>query len=100
MTLLSGIGLSTQIGDMAAFFLALGICMLAGTITLRRSWFYAPILGVLLAAFGRLVAWLFHDAALATDLIAVEVIIAAVLWYGSWRLCERPFSPPAEEAAD
>ncbi|MEO0606537.1 MAG: hypothetical protein AAF211_34235, partial [Myxococcota bacterium] len=36
MALLDGVGLSTQIGDLGAFFLTLGTCMLAGLTTGQR----------------------------------------------------------------
>ena len=39
LTLADGIGLSSQIGDMAGFFLTLGSCMLIALITERRSWY-------------------------------------------------------------
>jgi len=42
------------------------------------------LLGI--AALGRLLAWAVHDAALALDLIAPEVIIAAVLLLAARRL--------------
>ncbi|MEQ8859037.1 MAG: hypothetical protein RIC56_10340 [Pseudomonadales bacterium] len=88
MPLLSGVGRSTQIGDMAAFFLTLGITILMGAITGQRAWFHAPILLLGLAAGFRIVAWLVHDAALAMHLIAPEVIVAAVLALAAIRLGE------------
>ena len=33
LTLADGVGLSSQVGDMSAFFLTLGICMLVGLVT-------------------------------------------------------------------
>ena len=41
MTLMTGVGLSSQIGDVGSFFLAMGIMMLIGLVTGRRSWFQA-----------------------------------------------------------
>ena len=38
MGLLDGVGRSTQIGDMAAFFLALGTMILVGLITSQPRW--------------------------------------------------------------
>ncbi len=40
----SGIGLSSQVGDMSAFFLTLGVCMLMGLTTQRSVWYYPPIM--------------------------------------------------------
>ena len=79
LVLSSGIGLSSQIGDMSAFFLTLGVCILMGLITQRAIWYYPPIILLSLTAVGRLLAWLLHDAALAMNLIAPEVIVALIL---------------------
>jgi len=86
LVLSSGIGLSSQIGDMSAFFLTLGVCILMGLTTQRTIWYYPPIILLSLTAIGRVLAWLLHDAALATDLIAPEVIIALILLIASRRL--------------
>ena len=85
----SGIGLSSQVGDMSAFFLTLGVCMLMGLTTQRSVWYYPPIILLLLTAVGRVLAWLIHDAALATQLIAPEVIVSLVLLFASRRLPNR-----------
>lgn len=89
LTLLDGVGRSSQIGDMAAYFLTLGILILIALITAKRSWFYPPILLLSLTAIFRVLAWLLHDAAPATHLIAPEVIIAGLLFFASTRLCEK-----------
>ena len=86
LVLSSGVGLSSQIGDMSAFFLTLGVCILMGLTTQRTIWYYPPIILLSLTAVGRVLAWLLHDAALATDLIAPEVIIALILLIASRRL--------------
>jgi hypothetical protein len=85
MTLQEAVGLSTQIGDLASFFLTLGGCVLIALITGNRFWFYPPIMLLGFAAFGRVVAWFFHDAAFAYDMIAVEVAVAALLVFASRR---------------
>ena len=79
LALSSGVGLSSQIGDMSAFFLTLGVCILMGLITQRAIWYYPPMILLSLTAVGRLLAWLLHDAALAMNLIAPEVIVALIL---------------------
>lgn len=89
LTLEHGVGLSSQVGDMSAFFLLLGICMLTALVSGRRSWYYPPIILLLLTAVGRILAWLLHDAALAVDLIAPEVIVAVLLLVVSRRLPDR-----------
>ena len=85
----SGMGLSSQVGDMSAFFLTLGVCMLTGLTTQRSVWYYPPIMLLLLTAVGRVLAWLLHDAALATQLIAPEVMVSLVLLFASRRLPSR-----------
>ena len=88
LTLADGVGLSSQVGDMSAFFLTLGICMLVGLVTVRRVWFYPPIMLLLLTAVGRILAWLVHDAALALDLIGPEIIVSVILLVAARRLPE------------
>ena len=89
LTLEAGVGLSSQVGDMSAFFLLLGICMLTALVSGRRRWYYPPMILLSLTALGRILAWLFHDAALAVDLIAPEVIVTLLLWVASRRLPDR-----------
>ena len=74
-----GLGRSSQVGDFAAFFLTMGICILMGVVTGRRLWYYPPVMLLLLAAIGRLLAWAVHDAALAVDMILFEVGVGALL---------------------
>jgi hypothetical protein len=83
-----GLGLSSQVGDMSAFFLTLGICMLAALVSGRRTWYYPAVLLLSLTAVGRVIAWLVHDAALAPQ-IAVEVVVAVILLVASRRLARE-----------
>ena len=85
----SGIGLSSQVGDMSAFFLTLAVCILMGLTTQRSIWYYPPIILLSLTAIGRTLAWLLHDAALATDLIGPEMVVALILFLASRYLPER-----------
>ena len=86
LVLSTGVGLSSQIGDLSAFFLTLGVCILMGLTTQRTIWYYPPVILLSLTAIGRVLAWLLHDAALATGLIAPEVIVALILLIASRRL--------------
>ena len=88
LTLADGLGLSSQVGDMSAFFLTAGICMLVALVSGRRVWYYPPMLLLFLTALGRILAWLVHDAALAVDLIAPEIIVGVLLIVASRRLPE------------
>ncbi len=89
MPLLEGVGRSTQIGDLGAFFLTMGLLILVGVTTLKRVWFYPPMMLLGLAATFRIVAWLVHGAALAGSMIAVEVIVTTLLFVSTIRLCEK-----------
>ena len=90
MHLMDGVGRSSQIGDVGALFLSIGFMMLVALITARRSWFQAPALLLVLIALFRALAWLSHDAALALDMIAVELVVAGVLLFASSRLSQAP----------
>jgi hypothetical protein len=89
MPLLDGLGRSSQIGDMASFFLTLGSLILIAVITARRVWYYPAIMLLGFTAFGRILAWLIHDAAPAVEMIAPEIIIALLLVFASRRLAEQ-----------
>jgi len=89
MTLMEGLGLSSQIGDLGAFFLSLAIFILLALATGRRTWYYPPIILLGLTAIMRTMAWIFHGASLAVDMIAVEVIVCAILYIGSLRLADE-----------
>ena len=88
LDLATGIGLSSQVGDLSAFFLTLGACMLIAVITGQKSWYYPAIMLLTLTAVGRILAWLVHGAAFAGDLIFVEVVVSIILIIASRRLVE------------
>ncbi len=79
MPLLDGLGRSTQVGDFAAFFLAMGGGMLLGTRPGRAGILYGPAVLLGGAALGRIVAWALHGAAFATLFIAVELGASVLL---------------------
>ena len=89
LELASGLGLSSQVGDMSAFFLTLGICMLIGVVTSNATWFYPPAILLGLTALGRTIAWLVHDASFAIDLIAPEIFVMVLLLIASRRLANN-----------
>ena len=74
MPVLDGLARSTQFGDFAAFFLTLGMSILAGIRPgqARVLYFPAGLLGS--AALCRSVAWAVHGAAFATTFISVEIV--------------------------
>jgi hypothetical protein len=77
MPLLTGDGLSTQIGDLAAFFLTMGGSI--ALLTHRSVWLYPAIMLLTFAAAGRVIAWLAHGAGLTLDMIVVELVVAGLL---------------------
>lgn len=86
MTLLEGVGLSTQIGDLASFFLTLSSCILLAIALGKAFWLYPAIMLLGYAVLGRLVAWAFHGAAFAADMIAVEVVVIVLLYFAAMKL--------------
>ena len=81
--LADGIGRSSQVGDFAAFFLTMGVCILLGVVTGRRLWFYPPVMLLLLAATGRVLAWALHDAAFVANMIFFEIGVGVLLLVAS-----------------
>ena len=84
-----GAGLSTQIGDLSAFFLVAGLSILIALITKNRTWYYPPAMLMLIAATGRIVAWIVHDAAFVPGTIVFEVVVGVLLLVASRILPER-----------
>ncbi|MGB0669199.1 MAG: hypothetical protein ACPGN5_03755 [Porticoccaceae bacterium] len=89
MRLMTGLGLSSQIGDLGAFFLSLAIFVLLALTTGRRIWYYPAIILLGLTAIMRTMAWLFHGASFAVDMIAVEIIACVIIYLGSRRLADK-----------
>jgi hypothetical protein len=89
LTLETGFGLSSQIADLSAFFLVAGLSILIAVFTRTRNWFYPPAMLLLIAATGRLVAWIAHGASFVPQTIAFEVAIAVLLLIASRYLPER-----------
>lgn len=89
LSLLNGLGLSSQVGNMSAFFLTAGICMLLGVVLKETTWFYPPLMLFLLTAAGRMIAWLAHGATLALQMIAIELVISTILIVAVYRLGNR-----------
>ena len=88
LTLESGLGLSTQIGDLAAFFLVAGLCITIALVTAKRIWFYPAVMLLLIAAAGRTIAWAVHGAMFALQLIVFEIVVALLLLIASRFLAE------------
>jgi hypothetical protein len=86
MPLLDGLGRSTQIGDLASFFLAIGATALVGALPGRARLLLVPAGMLVAAAAARTLAWAVHEASFASAFIGIEVIAAAFLAFASQRL--------------
>jgi len=89
MPLLEGMALSSQIADIGALFFCMGGMILFGIISQNKTWFQATIFMLLTIAFMRIVAWLFHDAALAIPMIVVELVMSGVLFFAAKKLAQE-----------
>ncbi|MFN3236553.1 MAG: hypothetical protein ACE37D_05785 [Pseudomonadales bacterium] len=74
MPLLTGAALSTQLGDMTAFFLCTSVFIFMGAYFAAPRWLYAGAALFLVAAAARTLAYLVHGADFSAEPIAVEVI--------------------------
>jgi hypothetical protein len=88
MPLLDGAARSSQIGDVGALFLGMGLMILSALVTLERTWFIAPAILLLLVAVLRVLAWLFHGAALMMPMIVPELVIGGLLLFAGSLLTE------------
>lgn len=95
MPLLDGLGRSTQVGDMASFFLTIGTMGLLGATRSNPLWLqgWAMLLGG--AAVMRTLVWLLHDAAFAGVFIGVEVVSAGALLFVASRFVAAGNAPAA-----
>lgn len=83
MPLLSGTGLSSQIADLGALFLGMGLMITLFLITAKRTWLYAPALLLLMIAGFRVIAWILHGAALIPQMIVIEAVIGCLLLFAA-----------------
>ncbi len=84
MPVLDGLARSTEFGDFAAFFLTLGLSILAGSRRGYARWLFFPAALLGSAALCRVVAWAVHGAAFATTFILVEVVASGILFAAAW----------------
>ena len=86
MPLLAGLARSTQVGDLASFFIVAGATMLIGSRPGRSELLWVPAALIGGAAVTRTLAWLLQGADFALLFITVEVAVAATLVTGARRL--------------
>jgi hypothetical protein len=81
MVLSSGLGLSSQIGDLGSYFVSSALMIFYGIYTNNTHWFYPPILIMLLTALFRTFSTYLHDAPFAADMIGSEILFSGILFY-------------------
>ena len=74
MPLLEGLALSTQLGDLTAFFLCTAAFIFMGALHGSSRWLYAGAALLFVAALARIYGWQVHGAGFSPEPIAVEVI--------------------------
>lgn len=94
MSLFNGAALSSQIGDIGAFFIGMGVFVLLGLVTKKREWFLAGAILVFAAALFRTLAWLFHGASLTMQFIVPEIVIGTLLLVASKKLTANHSQKP------
>lgn len=86
MPLLSGAGLSSQMGDVGGLFMALGLVVMTAIAT-RTGAFLLPVAVMMgTAAMYRLLAFMLYQANLLPHFIALEVVLAVWFAIASRRL--------------
>jgi len=80
MPLLEGVGLSTQLADLGAFFTFSALLIFYGVLKSKGQYLRIVALLLGLTALLRAVAWLVNDAALASTLIGAEILLVVWLW--------------------
>ncbi len=91
MPLLEGVGRSTQLGDLTAFFTGIGVLCIAGAWQKSPALVLSAALFLGLTAVFRTLAWAVHGADFALAAIVAEVILCTLLV-----LCAKTISGVAQ----
>jgi len=86
MEVLDGVARSSQLGDLAAFFVTAGSFALLGILLRKGVLLYTSAALVGLAAVFRSLAWLVNDAPFAADLIIPELVMCAIFLVARQRI--------------
>jgi hypothetical protein len=83
MELLTGVGASTQIGDMGAFFVSLAVMIGLAQRRGASRWLHPPALLLCAAAVMRTLAWVVGPADFAPRFIVPEIAMASLLFWAA-----------------
>lgn len=89
MPLLSGAGLSTQIGDIGGLFLGMGLLVMAAITTRKSELLFSVSVILFCIAIYRLMAFILHDATLNIQMLGVEFVLAVWFFIASRNLYRR-----------
>ena len=79
MPMLSGAGLSSQIGDIGGLFMAMGLLTMTAVTTRKRDLLFSVGLLLSCIAVYRFLAFSLHDATLIVQSVALEIVLA--IWF-------------------
>lgn len=86
MAVLADVAASSQIGDLGAFFIVAGAFALWGIYTRNATLLYTPAALVGAAAVLRIIAWYFHGAAFAAQMIVLELVMCRLFLMARTRI--------------
>ena len=88
MAVLRDVAASSQIGDLGAFFFVAGAFALLGIATRNATLLYTPAALVGAAAVFRIVAWYFHGATFAAQMIVLELVMCRLFLMARTRIAK------------
>ena len=88
MAMLQDVAASSQVGDLGAFFFVAGAFALLGIYTRNATLLYTPAALVGAAAVFRIVAWYFHGAAFAAQMIVLELVMCRLFLMARTRIAK------------
>lgn len=89
MSYMDGIGRSTLVGEISAFFVFLVVMCIAGAVTRVGHYLRSAGLLLLLTAVFRTTAWALHGAEFATIFIVFEIVMAVLLFFCAAKIGRR-----------
>lgn len=91
-----GLALSSIIGALSGWSLAIAVCLLTALVRKERVWYYPPIMIFVFLAVGRIVAGAAHGAPHMPDRFIPEFVFAGLIFLASRFVNERRISGSSE----